>query len=610
MEQRVSKKSSIKIELKKAKEDEEFNLKLLLESRINGENKLEYDFFLANLKQKQSDRQLILSVLDQIKHLTYLLDPNYFESCLINVFFSEIKWHVHYSNDEIVLNKLSEFLIDLNSAYGNYMHKCLTMLIKLFTIMNVAETENQVNCDAMHSLAHNVIAHLVKIAPSCKIHLVKLFESLYPYMTKDSFVQESFIKNLLIVADKFKEIRLSLLEICVQKALKIDVNSQREQIIEAEQQQEQSEIKREDANVPMKHALADRLDIKMEHLFKFVEHNCQNRDTNEFDWDGCKSMYKDLLFIFDKYVLCTYGSSHVQFLMFHICSKKNLLSEGFLDYLWKKFTSTKSCAITRQICSYYIGSMLARAKYVSIKTCIATMHLMIKWIHNYMEKTTHISYFDVHRTYYALCQTVFYVTIFRNRQLFQQGNNDYLNLVKSWRFNEIVSCKLNPLRYCLPTIRQKFARITYLNQIAYCYSIIDANNRITLPISGENSNEVRMFFSSKSELQAKSKENTSTTVNSSYFENPLDSFFPFDPYLLNRSKVFIEKFYVQFTDILDDEDEEMDSDDEDENEEDEEDDDEEDSNDEEQEQDAHLNKFHNEIQDSDFEHSIEECDTD
>ena len=119
-----------------------------------------------------------------------------------------------------------------------------------------------------------------------------------------------------------------------------------------------------------------------------------------------------------------------------------------------------------------------------------------------------------------------------------------------------------------------------------------------------------MFFSSKSELQAKSKENPSTTVNSSYFENPLDSFFPFDPYLLNRSKVFIEKFYVQFTDILDDEDEEMDSDDEDENEEDEEDDDEEDSNDEEQEQDAHLNKFHNEIQDSDFEHSIEECDTD
>lgn len=260
--------------------------------------------------------------------------------------------------------------------------------------------------------------------------------------------------------------------------------------------------------------------------------------------------------------------------------------------------------------------MLARAKYVSVKTCIATMHLMVKWLHNYVEKTTHVGSFDVHRTFYALCQTVFYVTIFRNRQLFQQGANDYSNLVKSWKFNEIVSCKLNPLRYCLPTIRQKFARITYLNQIAYCYSIIDANNRITLPISGENSSEIRMFFSGKSEIQTKSKEHLATTVNNtSHFDNPLDSFFPFDPYLLNRSKLFIEKFYVQFSDILDEEDEEMESDeddDEEEEEENEDDDDEdeseeEDSNDDQEvEQDSNLNKFRKALQDSDIEQSIEE----
>jgi RNA polymerase I-specific transcription initiation factor RRN3 len=117
-----------------------------------------------------------------------------------------------------------------------------------------------------------------------------------------------------------------------------------------------------------------------------------------------------------------------------------------------------------------------------------------------------------------------------------------------------------------------------------------------------------MFFSGKSELPAKSKENTATTVNSSHFDNPLDSFFPFDPYLLNRSKVFIEKFYVQFTDILDDEDEEMDSDDdEDEEEDDDDEEEEEDSVEEaEQENDANLNDFHKEMQDSDFEHSIEE----
>jgi hypothetical protein len=49
----------------------------------------------------------------------------------------------------------------------------------------------------------------------------------------------------------------------------------------------------------------------------------------------------------------------------------------------------------------------------------------------------------------------------------------------------------------------------------------------------------------------------------------LDSFFPFDPYLLKRSKLFIESIYQEFNDVIDDEmdldsDEETDEDDEEE----------------------------------------------
>lgn len=36
-------------------------------------------------------------------------------------------------------------------------------------------------------------------------------------------------------------------------------------------------------------------------------------------------------------------------------------------------------------------------------------------------------------------------------------------------------------------------------------------------------------------------------------ENPLDSFFPFDPYLLKRSKPFVESHYQEFQSIVDDE---------------------------------------------------------
>ena len=72
--------------------------------------------------------------------------------------------------------------------------------------------------------------------------------------------------------------------------------------------------------------------------------------------------------------------------------------------------------------------------------------------------------FDIHRTFYSMCQTLFYVIIFRHQQLFGH-NTELVDLIKSWKLNDIVSCKLNPLRYCLPTIRKKFARVAYVNQV-------------------------------------------------------------------------------------------------------------------------------------------------
>lgn len=431
--------------------DYNFNLKLMLENYIsdNIETKYELDHFITVIKQKQADEKFILAVLRQLKHCIDLLDPKNFESTIINLIFFEIKWHLYHSTHKEVLSCLGEFLIDLNSAYTSYIYKCLSMLIKLFIVTNIpantAATDQEViNCDELYNLSHHVIQCLTKIVPSSKLHLVKLFDSLYPYMTKDTTIQESYISNILRAAEYLKDHRAQLLEICIQKCLKIDVNCRREQIIEAELNDQMaidgdSDEATEEPKTkiePMKHPLADRLDVMMLSLIKFIEKGCHD-ETNKFNWDASKSIYKDLLYTFDKYVLCTYGSSHVQFLMFYVCSYKYMLSEGFIDYLWKKFSSINSCAITKQVCAYYIGSYLSRAKYIQLPTCVATLQLMIKWIHNYIEKLSqipnysHYNSFDMHRTFYALCQTVFYVIIFRNKQLFQEGKEDMLNLVRS-----------------------------------------------------------------------------------------------------------------------------------------------------------------------------------
>jgi RNA polymerase I-specific transcription initiation factor RRN3 len=375
-------------------QDVNIDVKLLLENYLHQTDatKYEFDYFISILKNKQSEPVFIESILKQLKPLIPLLDPRQFESNLISVLFFEIKWPQHYSNNESILALLADFLVDLNSAYTNYIQKCLSMLIKLFQCTSTPThtvdeetkqetTQQPINSDNLYKLAHNLILQLVKIAPTCKTILIKQLDQYYPYMIKETSVQEAYIRNLLQLAESFADLRLQILEICVQKLLKIDVNCRREQILEYELMHAEANSNTsstEDAHkqeLSMKHHLADRLDVMMLCLFNYINKNCFSGTT--IDWDATKVIYKDLLSIFDKYILVTYGSNHVQFLMFYICSFRVQLAEGFLDYLWKKFNSIKSCSVTKQICAYYLGSLLARAKFISLSTCIATLQLMV-----------------------------------------------------------------------------------------------------------------------------------------------------------------------------------------------------------------------------------------
>lgn len=345
----------------------DFDLKTLLNNYIENESKYKYEFeyFLSVIKAKQVEFEFIDKLLDQLRQSVNILEPRLFEAKLISLIFFDIKWHTYYSNNKIILNKLSDFLIDLNSAYTGYINKCLTFLIKMFTVVEEPISNNhkiptktgnnegaialesiQIDLENLYEFAHNIICQLIKLAPAYKTNACKLFDSLYPYMIKDTAIQDAYIRNLLRVANTFKELRLMLLEVCIQKMLKIDVNSVASQIIEAElnnvdqqsshednddkieidnQDEENEEAK---VNIPMKHPLADRLDVMMNNVFKFIDGICIDNTTNQINLESCKLLFKDLLFIFDKYLINTYGSSHVQFIMFYMCSFKPILSEG------------------------------------------------------------------------------------------------------------------------------------------------------------------------------------------------------------------------------------------------------------------------------------------
>lgn len=89
-------------------------------------------------------------------------------------------------------------------------------------------------------------------------------------------------------------------------------------------------------------------------------------------------------------------------------------------------------------------------------------------------------------------------------------------------------CRLNPLRFCQTAVLQNFAAVTRTYQLAYCYTIIEHNTRNVIPTIYHDEKGAEVVSS-----------------------NMLDSFFPFDPYLLKRSGLKIQPYYKEYQALTD-----------------------------------------------------------
>ena len=200
---------------------------------------------------------------------------------------------------------------------------------------------------------------------------------------------------------------------------------------------------------------------------------------------------------------------------------------SFLENCWQKVHDPNIPVILRQTAAAYIGSLIARAKFIPVETVKTCLRLFSEWIHNYINLLESYIYPDLHRhaTFYSVCQTLFYVFIFRHKQL--MDDPDWRNFVRKLSLDRIVTCRLNPLNFCLGTVVDMFARVTRMHEIVFCYTIIEHNRRMQLPGSD-----------SIDSTDAKAR-------------NILDSFFPFDPYLLRKSSKFITPIYQEWEGIED-----------------------------------------------------------
>ncbi|XP_040917766.1 RNA polymerase I-specific transcription initiation factor RRN3 [Toxotes jaculatrix] len=459
---------------------------------------------------------------------------------------------------QAVVEEYMAFLSNLVSAQTVYLCACLKMVVSHFTPKRVTICEGGVdisdsddeddNLPRNFDRSHQALQLISRYVPSTSRFLMPILQENFPFVQKSSRTLECYVHNLLRVTVYIPSIRRDVLEVIVGKMLVLDVSASRSDIEEAEENavpsqraEEQTEeglfdmdedvaADQPSRTTAMAHPVAERLDTLMVVMMAYIKDICHV--SGSLHVDRTKDLYKDLLSVFDKLILPTHASCHVQYTLFYLCSFRLALAEAFLDHLWKILQNPSQPAVLRQAASGFLGSFLARAKFVPVPTVRACLDLLISLIHRYIDSQDSKQAccdINLHGPFYSACQAVFYTLVFRHRAMLEGNMKKGLEYLQSLNLERVVMCQLNPLKVCLPSVTNMFAAITRKYQVVFCYTIIERNNRHVLPVVRSSTG------------------GDCVTTNT----NPLDSFFPFDPYLLKRSGHLIEPLYQVWEELAD-----------------------------------------------------------
>lgn len=204
----------------------------------------------------------------------------------------------------------------------------------------------------------------------------------YPHSSNGNLVTERYLFALLQITEYAPELRREILFLIVNKLTALDVSVPPSEIKyyeedndeDMEEETEGAIFEMEDAAMKtdrvektkeMRHPAAHILDVCLEQLFCYLDRYCHH--NKGLQSERLRTLYNDLIHIFEKIILPTHASSHIQFIMFYFCSFKPIIVETFVGWLWQKVSNPNVAPVLRQSAVLHLTSLIARANYVSLE---------------------------------------------------------------------------------------------------------------------------------------------------------------------------------------------------------------------------------------------------
>jgi len=302
---------------------------------------------------------------------------------------------------------------------------------------------------------------------------------------------------------------------------------------------------------------------------------------------AARQLYGNCLSAFESSILITHRSKFVQFILFFLCGLENEALAAFAacDHnhmneqhatLYREFAANLieivfdpyRATVVRQSAACYLASFVSRGHFVEADTICEAVSALLRWAEAYMASLHAYSIAaadarnqcNLHSLFYTICQAAFYIMCFRGAEAdrffrsfteLKSGGIDAIPEhlqgielsevdISTERWNNVCGHSLKPLRYCLETVRYEFLHI------ANVFNLL--NDELLLRLCTEHQRET-----SAPRRKKASRIGTPATLEVARRNggvgglgrgtNPLDSFFPFDPYLLRGSHPYIEPYY-------------------------------------------------------------------
>lgn len=120
-----------------------------------------------------------------------------------------------------------------------------------------------------------------------------------------------------------------------------------------------------------------KLDSLLQLVFEYIQ-NTHKKCLRSGDEKHFAELFESILHIFNKIMLPTHKLRSVQFVLFYVCSlSPQNFPEDFMGLLVSHLMTVSNSSVTRMLSSSYLGSFIARAKFIetnSVRQCLALLN--------------------------------------------------------------------------------------------------------------------------------------------------------------------------------------------------------------------------------------------